>query len=261
MIDPGRWRETSAPLRHWTPRAAIYAVMAALVSFGIPNAYRMGPGGYTEVAQGRVVSVEEVPREELRVVGIEFVDREGSRRVSTDSDRSGKPVRIGDAMPVVYDPESGRAMPVGMGLRILRGFFIALSSALLLFALGLVARALLQLRERRWLLRHGRIEQGQAPRVEWREVPFYREMPKLWRLRASWFDEGIAGWREVRTLWHASHLEIPQLDGNPLEIHIDPRDPRRAWLPLSQPRRTGQGKPATGARGQPGAATGLANGG
>ena len=56
---------------------------------------------------------------------------------------------------------------------------------------------------------------------------------RVWRVRASWFDEEISGWREVASLWHASHLQLPRLDDTPLEIYLDPRHPTRAWLPIA----------------------------
>ena len=235
-IDEAIYRETGEALRRFVKLAAVYSVMAAVLALGIPHAYTMTGSGYSRSTMGRVVAVEKLGGEERRLVTIEFPDDEGKVRRTREGERSGDNLRLGDTVPVVFNPDDDVARSINWGERALRASFIWMSLSLVFLGLVAIAVGLAQRRSRRWLLKHGRVEIGKDPRVTWHTIAQLPQLPPTWRLRAAWFDAESVSWRSVASARQNAAEWQPVPDALLLHIYVDPRRPRRAWLPTAHHR-------------------------
>lgn len=234
MIDQALYLETSESLRRFVMVAAVYSAMAGVCAIGIPYAYTMAGSGYARTTDGRIAAIEEIPGEDTRILVTEFVDDSGARHVTRDGAGIAPDARVGDTVGVLYNPDDLRyARPVNSAERWLRGTFIGLAASLLLLALLAIQLGLHQRKRRRWLLRHGRIERGEAPRIEWRKFPIKVNLPPQWRVRASWLEAETVTWHQVVSAWQDSQRWEAGDKGKPVAIYVDPGRPRRSWLPAA----------------------------
>ena len=235
-LDETLYREAGEALRRYFKIAAVYTVMAVPLALAIPHAYTMGGAGYSRSAVGRVVAVETLRGEERGILTIEFPDDEGRIRQTREGERSGDKLAVGDTVPVVFNPDDDVARSIHWGERALRGMFIWLSVSLVVLGLLAILVGLAQRKSRRWLLQHGRVEIGQDPRVTWHAIALLPQLPPTWRLRASWFDPESASWRSVASPRQNPQEWQPAPNTLLVHIYVDPRRPRRAWLPVAHHR-------------------------
>lgn len=224
--------EAAEPLRKRARLAAVYGVMAAALAALIPYAYTLENLG-ARVAQARVIGFEKLGGEDRYLVLTEFVDHEGRTRTTRDSASMMPDAKVGDIVPVIYDPdEETFARIVNSGERLMRASFQFFVALLLVLVAALLGSGLRHRTRARRLLREGRVERGQAVRVETRTLPI-ANAPPIWRVRASWLDPATATWREVRSAWQSSaQWATPDREPHVL-IYVDSRDPGSAWLPVS----------------------------
>jgi len=232
-IDEAIYREASEPLRRFLIMAAAYTVMALLLGVCVPFAYMMSGSGYSRSATGRVIAEEKLGGEGRRLLTIEFRGVDGELHTTREGERSDEPLHVGDTVPVLFNPDNYIARSVNLGERALRTVFIALGAILLALSALVVLLGIRQRARRRWLLRHGRVEQGLDPRVTWHSVAIATQLPPSWRLNAAWFDPSAATWRTVGSAKQASLQWEPRPDAALVHIYVDPQRPERAWLPVA----------------------------
>ena len=235
-VDQAIFRETSEPLARNLRLVLAYSVMAALLGAAIPYAYVISGSGYSRSALGRVIAAEKLGGEERRLYTIEYPGTDGQPRTTREGERSDMPLEVGDPVTVVYDPESGTARSVNWGERALRATFIGITATLLGINVLLAVLGYRERARRRTLLRDGRVEQGQDPRLAWHTIAIAPQLPPTWSLRAAWFDPQSATWRTVVASKQPSTVWEPQPDQPLLHIYVDPQDPRNAWLPVAHHR-------------------------
>ena len=230
-VDEAIYREASEPLRRLVWVAIIYTVMAVRIAFAIPYTYTMATTAYSHSTMGRVVALQTLSREARGILTIEYSDDKGTIRQTREGDLSGGRLQVGDTVPVLFNPGDEVARSINSNERGLRVGFIWMSIVLPTLGLIAIGVGLAVRRSRRWLLLHGRVEQGQDPRVTWHTVALLPQLPPTWRLRASWFDPQAACWRNVATAKQGSDGWQPAPDASLMHIYVDPRRPGRAWFP------------------------------
>lgn len=235
-IDEAIYREASEPLRHLVRVAIIYTLMAGPIAFAIPHAYTIAGTAYSHSTMGRVVALDRPAREARGILTIEYPDDKGAMRQTREGERSGVKLRIGDTVPVLFNPGDDGARSINSNERGLKVGFIWISFALPALGLIAIGVGLALRRSRRWLMLHGRVEQGQDPRVTWHKVAILPQLPATWRLRAAWFDPQAARWRSVATAKQGSQGWRPAPDASLMHIYVDPRRPSRAWFPAARHR-------------------------
>lgn len=233
-IDEAIYREAGEPLRRFLMMAAAYTVMALVLGVCVPFAYMMSGSGYSRSAMGRVITEEKLGGGERRLLTIEFRGVDGELHTTREGELSDEPLQVGDTVPVIFDPANYNARSVNSGERLLRAFFIALGAILLALSAIVVFLGVTQRSRRRWLLRHGRVEQGLDPRVTWHSIAFAPQLPPSWRLNAVWFDPSAATWRTVASAKQASLQWEARPDTHIVQIYVDPQRPGRAWLPVAR---------------------------
>ena len=237
-IDEAIYREASEPLQRYLKIVVVYTVMAAALAAAVPFAYVMGGSGYSQSTMGRVVHVQKLRNEARRIYTIEFPGPDGELRSTREGERSDKPLEMGDEVVVLFNLDDDVARSANVAERGLRIGFIALSASLMALNALFIVLGLLDRRRRRWLLSHGRIEQGQDPRVTWHTIAILPQLPPTWRLSAAWFDADTATWRRVTSTRQAPMAWEPRPDAQFMHIYVDPKRPGRSWLPVAHHRVT-----------------------
>ena len=235
-VDEAIYREASEPLRRLVVVAIIYTVMAVPIAFAIPHAYTLADNAYSNSTMGRVVALHRPRREPRGILTIEYRDEKGRLLQMREGERSGAWLQVGDTVPVVFNPADGSARSINSSERGTKIGFISISFVLPTLGLIAIAAGLAIRRSRRWLLLHGRVEQGQDPRITWHRIPIFPQVPAMWRLRASWFDPQAARWRSVASGKQNPEAWLPRPDSSLMHIYVDPRRPGRAWLPAARHR-------------------------
>ena len=235
-IDAAIYREASEPLRGYLQKAAIFTVMAVALGAAAPFAYDMGDGTYSHHTMGRVVGVQRIRNERNRVFTIEFRAPDGELRRTQEGERSDKALEMGDEVVVLFNLDDEVARSANVSERALGPALAAMCASLVALNILLIVLGLLERKRRRWLLSHGRVEQGQDARVTWHTILILPQVPPTWRLGASWFDPDTATWHRVISSKQPPDMWMPRPDAQLMHIYVDPRRPRRAWLPTARHR-------------------------
>jgi len=194
-----------------------------------------------ETVDATIVAVERDPQGGELWMTSEFVDATGKRHRERETEgyhyAPGEP-KVGQSIEYLVrtSPLTGDVDAFPRADRILQWFFGGTAAFLAALALGLLVFVARQRTRRRHLVRHGRRERVQAARIGHRVVPFTGTRgagpARLWRLEGRWFDPDRSGFVDVRSDWQ--NTPAPELhDDTPLpDLLVDPRDPRRTWLPV-----------------------------
>ena len=232
VVDSANLREARDGLVRYWMLAAVYLAMAGLCAPGIRYAHSMAHGSRVYTAEARVVAIETIPEGQRQILVARFLDRDGREQEIRDTLDSGTPKSVGDEVTVIYNPRDLRYSSIAStGDFVFRGLFVGMTLFFLALSAGFALAGVLIRRKRHWLLRHGKPERGEAVKVEWFNYP--GAPAAAWRVRASWLHPETATWHEVTSPWQDSARWAPALEGKDIEVRIDPRRPRRAWIVLS----------------------------
>lgn len=191
-----------------------------------------GPG--VRRAQGVVAAVETLQgfRETHTRITVLYRDREGRERRFQEAVSDPGEAPVGSRVHVIYhlDPARDfhrRANSMEHGIR----WTLWIGGALLILeGLVIAGTGILRTRRRLWLLQHGRREEAVV--VGTRVNPFagFRNIPPTWRVLARWLDTERGQWRDVRSDYCQPETPAPS-PGERIVVFVDPRRPRRYWLP------------------------------
>jgi len=185
------------------------------------------------LARGEILQVTPSSRHRFDVL-IGYKDSSGTPQTNLDRWRHDT-FRVGEKVWVDYvDGAPERAyidpsMPTQVAMLMapgLPGFAIGL---------WLLVRTLRRCAQRRRALTDWTREDARAPRIQLLQMApgsrFGGSALRTWRVHARVLDPS-AHWRDIRSDW-AGGLRVPELDAHSaLTVMIDPRHPRRYWLPL-----------------------------
>jgi hypothetical protein len=237
-------RELRARLLRHAIGAAIWLALAGLCALGAGHAYTMQQSGAVRWTYARVLAIETPYGDGREFLVSEFVTERGETRRLRNGRWYAPNARVGDVIPYLYSlDEPSFTRPVNAGERFMRGFFIWMAIGLVLGAglwFGIEVRRALY---RRRLVRDGRAISVWRSTIETSIAPLVRPPQPRWRLRAQWFDQLDAQWRECVSDWQPG--AAPRSLAEPVLVFVDPQRPQRTWLPGAASRGASSSSPAS----------------
>jgi len=185
------------------------------------------------LARGEVLQVTPSSRHRFDVL-IGYHDGSGTPRTNLDRWLHGQ-FRIGEKVWVDYVDGSPERAYIDPSMPTQIAVLMAPGLPALAIGLWLLVRTHRRCAQRRRALTEWTREDARAPRIQLLNLPmgsrFGGRPLRTWRLHARVLDPS-AHWRDIHSDW-AGGLPVPELvaDGG-LKVLIDPRHPRRYWLPL-----------------------------
>jgi hypothetical protein len=221
-------REIRRRLRAHATGAAVWAAIALGCGFGAARLVAAQAGPDVEETQALVVG--RPLRGAEAYLALEWMRGDGTRGTSEHPAWYAPDARVGDRIPLLYSTRDARFVrPMTAGDRIARAVFRGLGAMLGVGALAWFAVAAARARRRVDLVDRGERLPAHATAVEHRDLPLGRAgAVRRWRVRATWFDDALPGWRTVRSSWQADEPSPGALrDAVVLRLP----GTRRAWLP------------------------------
>ena len=225
--------------RHAWTLAICMGLLAAmalpLLWFAWFDGWQRGVSGRLHRTQAEVLAHWHVPGPDRWWVRYRYTDPAGVERVQERSFDTPVAHEAGDHVAAITfldyhgDPE---VEPLSDGLVLISRMLGGLGGFVVLAGGVMLAIQAPRLRWRLRLLREGQAVAGASPALEVRAVPFVRGAPPMWRLIMRRYDPAALAWQDVASDWQHGARPDPAAVALP-PILVDPRDPRRAWIPAA----------------------------
>jgi hypothetical protein len=240
--DAALFAEIGKDLRRRMPGIWLVVVLALLLLVGVAYSAPMMHSGNPKAADGTIVAVERDPQTGELWMTSEFTDDTGTVHRDRETDgyhyAPGDPV-VGQSIRYFYErgQATGDLQAYPRADYLLKWVFGAPAALLVLFAAITLWFLLRRRALRRRLVRVGRREPGQMPRIRQRTLvlPAGRNVQAIeqWRLEARYFEPTRTEFVDCHSEWQPAPAPELAKDAPPPTILVDPERPARYWLPVA----------------------------
>jgi hypothetical protein len=239
--DAAHLAEIPTDARRRPPGIWIAAAGAVLLAMPVPFSLAMVHGEGLTPVEGRIVAVGKDPESgetmmdvDVPIDGVVHRDREtAAYHYAPGEPTVGEPIayayRVSDA--------TGDVLLYARADGLLRWVFGVPAAFLALLAGGMAVFLARRRKRHTALVAHGLRMPAQGARLRHRSLVLpagggRSQAVQQWRLEASFFEPQRAAFVECRSDWRPAPAPESVEALGPIEIHVDPADPSRHWLPV-----------------------------